>query len=66
MGKTEERIAARVLGKQLGETIIHVESDLLREAFVVCKALEVIDPELPKICQEATEETIKEKLLEMR
>jgi hypothetical protein len=62
MGKTEERIAARVLGKQLGEAITEVKSDLLQQSFVACKALEVIDPGLPKICRDAVEETTKEKL----
>jgi hypothetical protein len=62
MGKTEERIAARVLGEELGKTVIRVKSDLLEEAFVACKALEVIDSGLPKICHDAVEETTKEKL----
>jgi hypothetical protein len=62
MGKMEERIAARCLGEQLGKAIIRVKSDLLEEAFVVCKALEVIDSELPKICHDAVEKTTKEKL----
>jgi hypothetical protein len=62
MGKMEERIAARILGEQLGKAIIRVKSDLLEEAFVACKALEIIDPGLPKICRDAVEETTKEKL----
>jgi len=62
MGKIEERIAARSLGEQLGKAIIRIKTDLVHEAFVACKALEVIDPELPKICHEALAETSKEKL----
>jgi hypothetical protein len=62
MGKTEERIAARILGERLGKMAVRIKTDLVHEAFVTCKALEVIDPELPKICHEALAETSKEKL----